>query len=157
MRFWAHKRAQTCLKADRVLPLSEKVKDRRCVRKTSEGNLPERVGKKMLEREMTNLLNMVLVPLLLWLLTELARWHLMTLFFSGETGLMQGYEETFCVLVFSQKHQSINGQHFNISSITQLNMQPKHQHAEDHSKTGELRKLQGNIQHDALFYLICTM
>lgn len=33
-----------------------------------------------------------------------------------------------CVLWFSQKHQSINGQHFNISSITQLNMQPKHQH-----------------------------
>lgn len=88
----------------------------------------ELVKKKKCWREMTNLSNMVLVPLWLWLLTELARWHLMTLFFSGETGLMQGYEETFCVLWFSQKHQSINGQHFNISSITQLNMQPKHQH-----------------------------
>lgn len=29
--------------------------------------------------------------------------------------------------------------------------------AEDHTKTGELRKLQDNIQHDALFDLICTM
>lgn len=42
---------------------------------------------------MTNLSNMVLVPLWLRLLTELARWHLMTLFFSGETGLMQRYEK----------------------------------------------------------------
>lgn len=109
-----------------MLPLSEKVKDRRCVRKTSEGNLPERVGKKTNVGER-------------WQICQIWSWFRYgydcysnwngTLAFDDFILLWRNrIDAGVCVLWFSQKHQSINGQHFNISSITQLNMQPKHQH-----------------------------